>query len=334
LELKEKLEKYLETTEPQTDVVPLDRREAYEPLWVKSSPEHTRANLKVQEGCDRFCTYCIIPHVRGGLRSRPLADAVLEAEQLAAAGIPEVILTGIHLSSYGKDWGGEPSLMDLLEALDVVPGLERIRLGSLEPSLLTQEFCTRAANLRHLCPHFHVSLQSGCDATLMRMGRRYTAAEYKGYIENLRRAFPDCTVSTDMIVGFPQETVEDFLISRAFAQEIAFDTIHVFPFSARTGTPAARLPQTVPKTDKQKRARALSDTADELEILSLRARIGQTLCVLIEEVDEEGYGVGYTPQYHRVRCKASEHEVGKTVEVFCRGLEHKTLLGERTPERN
>jgi len=283
----------------------------------------------VQEGCDRFCTYCMIPYVRGGLRSRPLDEAVREAQTLVAAGVPELVLTGIHLASYGKDWGGSPALIDLLEALNGVPGLLRIRMGSLEPSLLTEDFCARLAKLPRVCPHVHISLQAGCDKTLRRMNRRYTCEAFRGYVNNLRIAIPGVTVSTDMIVGFPGETEADFEESLAFAEEIAFDTIHVFPFSPRTGTPAAKMDGAVPKAEKTRRAHCLGEAARRLEAASLARRVGETLEVLIEETDGEGCGNGFSPEYLHVRCPATEDEVGKIVSVTVTEAQAHHLLGRR-----
>jgi threonylcarbamoyladenosine tRNA methylthiotransferase MtaB len=327
MELKEKLLAYLKSDTPQTDIPVFTRKESYETMRVSHASEHIRMNLKVQEGCDRFCTYCIIPYVRGGRRSRPLKDAVQEAETLAASGVPELVLTGIHLASYGKDWGGSPGLMDLLEALDQVPGLMRIRMGSLEPSLLSEPFCDRLAHLKHVCPHVHISLQSGCDATLKRMNRRYTTEAFRGYVQNVRNAIPDVTVSTDMIVGFPGETESDFETSLSFAREIAFDTIHVFPFSPRSGTPAARMDGMVPKKEKLRRAHLLSEEAGRLEKQSLQRRIGLVLPVLIEEIGDDGLGRGFSPEYLHVSCPAGKDDIGRIVSAEICAAENHGLVG-------
>ena len=299
---------------------------AFEPLAISQSGLHTRANIKIQEGCNRFCTYCIIPYARGPIRSRPLEDTVQETARLAALGVKEFVLTGIHIASYGLDMPGGPDLITLLEALDQVEGMGRLRLGSLEPSLLTDEFCARAARLRHLCPHFHLSLQSGCDATLRRMGRRYTAEAFAGYVSRLRTAIPSAALTTDIIVGFPGETEEDFRQSMDFVERMAFSRIHVFPYSPREGTPAAAMPNQVAKADKRRRAGEMIALGERLMRQAHEALLGRRELVLLEEA-EAGCMAGYTPGYTRVLVQGTSQRPGELIWVQLDGLKQDTMLG-------
>ena len=224
----------------------------------------TRAMLKVEDGCTNFCTYCIIPYARGPVRSLPLEQAAQEAKGLAAAGYRELVLTGIELSSYGRDLPGRPGTVELIETVcQAAPGL-RVRLGSLEPRTVTEDFCIRLAALPGLCPHFHLSLQSGCDETLQRMGRRYDTARYLRSVELLRRHFPKPGITTDLIVGFPGETEEEFHETLHFLRRCAFSQLHIFPYSRRQGTPAADLPGQVPETEKRQRAQQAAAVAEAL----------------------------------------------------------------------
>lgn len=299
---------------------------AFEPLEISKGGLHTRANIKIQEGCNRFCTYCIIPYARGPIRSRPLEDTVQETARLAALGVKEFVLTGIHIASYGLDTPGGPDLITLLEALDPVEGVERLRLGSLEPSLLTEEFCARAARLRHLCPHFHLSLQSGCDATLRRMGRRYTAEAFAGYVSCLRAAIPGAALTTDIIVGFPGETEEDFRQSMAFVERMAFSRIHVFPYSPREGTPAAAMPDQIAKADKRRRAGEMIALGERLMRRAHEALLGRREPVLLEEAEADCMA-GYTPGYTRVLVRGADRRPGELIWVQLDGLKQDVMLG-------
>lgn len=299
---------------------------SFEPLEISKGGLHTRANIKIQEGCNRFCTYCIIPYARGPIRSRPLEDTVRETARLAALGVKEFVLTGIHIASYGLDTPGGPDLITLLEALDPVEGVERLRLGSLEPSLLTEEFCARAARLRHLCPHFHLSLQSGCDATLRRMGRRYTAEAFAGYVSCLRAAIPGAALTTDIIVGFPGETEEDFRQSMAFVERMAFSRIHVFPYSPREGTPAAAMPDQIAKADKRRRAGEMIALGERLMRRAHEALLGRREPVLLEEAEADCMA-GYTPGYTRVLVRGADRQPGELIWVQLDGLKQDVMLG-------
>jgi len=317
--------------EPTTHVKDLKNAD-FEPLELFEGGEHTRANIKVQEGCNRFCTYCIIPHVRGPIRSRPLTDTVREVSRLADLGVREFVLTGIHIASYGLEKPGSPLLIDLLEALDRVPGVERLRLGSLEPSLLTDEFCRRAAQLKTLCPQFHLSLQSGCTATLKRMGRRYTADEFAGYVDTLRKYIPDAALTTDIITGFPGESEEDHAESMAFVEKMAFYRIHVFPYSQRTGTPAAKMKEQVDKAVKRRRAGEMIALGERLMEAAHQKLVGKTVPVLLEEA-EQGLMAGYTPDYIRVLVKGAGPEAqGKIVNVQLESYEKENMTGHIVKE--
>ena len=264
----------------------------------------TRALLKVQDGCRNFCTYCLIPFARGPERSMPFDTAVSEARRLAEEGYREIVLTGIEISAYGRDLPGRPDLLSLIEALcQAAPGC-RIRLGSLEPRTVTEDFARRCAALPNLCPHFHLSLQSGCDKTLRAMNRHYTAAEYEELCTRLRSEFEDATLTTDVMVGFSGETKEDFEISRDFVRKIGFEKVHVFPYSRRAGTRAAEFPDVVENAEKERRSREMIAAAGEVRHEFLERQIGRTVEVLFEEKLRDGSIQGYTANYTPVRIKS------------------------------
>ena len=257
-------------------------RQAFEELPAGVLPGHTRALLKVQDGCDNYCTYCIIPYARGHVRSLPLADAVKQAQQLAASGVKEIVVTGIEIASYGRDLPDKPNLIDLMEQLCAAAPDVRFRLGSLEPRFITDAFCEQLKQCSNLAQHFHLSLQSGCDATLHRMHRRYTTAQFLAVVERLRIAFPDCSITTDVITGFPGETEQEFTQTLEFLRTCAFASIHVFPYSERSGTPAASMPNAVPPHIRAQRANAVRDLAAQLSQDFLTPFIGKTIPVILE----------------------------------------------------
>ncbi len=267
-------------------------RVPYEPLSISSHEGHTRAVLKIQEGCDRYCTYCIIPYVRGGIRSRKPEEIAREAERLAQAGFQELVLTGIHLTSYGRDLDGI-TLLDAIRSCDTA-GVRRIRLGSLEPVIVTEDFVSTLKLEAKVCPQFHLALQSGSDAVLKRMRRRYTTDDFRRACAMLRQAFSDCAITTDVITGFPGETEEEFAETMAFCREIGFARIHVFPYSARQGTPAAGMPNQVRRAVREERARELIAAGSALAEAYRTGWVGKTVDVLAEEVDENGTAHGYT----------------------------------------
>lgn len=263
------------------------QRQAFEELPAGILPGHTRALLKVQDGCDNYCTYCIIPYARGHVRSLPLSDAVKQAQQLAASGVKEIVVTGIEIASYGRDLPDNPNLIDLMEQLCTAAPNVRFRLGSLEPRFVTDAFCERLQRFSNLAQHFHLSLQSGCDATLHRMHRRYTTAQFLAVVERLRAAFPTCSITTDVITGFPGETEQEFAQTMDFLRTCAFASIHVFPYSERSGTPAASMPNAVPPQVRAQRANAVRDLAAQLSQDFLQPFIGKTISVILEHDRKE-----------------------------------------------
>lgn len=274
------------------------RRIAFEPLHISGNMGHTRAVLKIQEGCDRFCTYCIIPYVRGGIRSREPADIYTEAVRLGAAGYREVVLTGIHLTSYGRDLNGK-SLLDAIRAAHAPESIQRVRLGSLEPVIVTERFAKELATLPKVCPQFHLALQSGSDTVLKRMRRRYDTAAFREASAILRAVFPLCALTTDVLTGFPGETEEEHAETLAFCREIGFSRMHVFPYSRRTGTEAAKMPGQLLKAVKEQRAKELIALGEETAARYAHSLLNTRQDVLFEE-ERAGGAEGYTPQYMRV----------------------------------
>ncbi len=269
--------------------------------------EKTRAVVKIQDGCDRFCSYCIIPYARGRVRSRKLENIVAEVEQIVDKGLQEIVITGIHIASYGKDFNFDITLIDLLEELNKIKGLKRIRLGSIEPTIITEEFVDRLSKLDKICDHFHLSLQSGCDETLKRMNRRYTCEEFENGTKLLRKAFPNAALTTDVIVGFPGETDEEFNITYDFLKRIAFYKMHVFKYSQRKGTKAAVMPNQVDGSVKEKRSKELIELSDKNEEMYNSKYVGKTVEVLFEEKDGDYYK-GHTTNYIEVFAKGENLE--------------------------
>ena len=302
----------------------LSRRD-FERLPAGGAAGRTRAMLKVEDGCVNFCSYCIIPYARGPVRSLPSGEAAEQARRLAEEGYREAVLTGIEISSWGRDLQTGQTLTDLIEAVcAAAPGL-RIRLGSLEPRTVTEDFCRRCAALPNLCPHFHLSLQSGCDATLERMNRRYDTARYYGSVELLRAYFDRPGVTADLIVGFPGETEDEFAQTLAFAERCAFSAMHVFPYSRRPGTPAAAMPGQVPKGEKEDRARRAIALAAGMERRWLERQAGRTLPVLFEE-EKDGRWQGHAPNYALVRAEG-EGLHNRLLDVEITGAEGDALTG-------
>ena len=302
------------------------RQTPFEHLTVHAHEGHTRATMKIQEGCDRWCTYCIIPSVRGPIRSRPLDEIRAEAQSLAAAGFKEVVLTGIHLTSYGREQHGAITLLDAIRAVHEVEGIERIRLGSLEPVIVTGAFVQGIAAMPKVCHQFHLALQSGSDTVLARMRRRYTSGEFLAACAMLRGAFEDCALTTDVMTGFPGETEEEFAQTVDTCQRAGFARMHVFPYSEREGTKAAAMEGSVPRHIREERARQLIAVGKELERAALEGRIGKTDEVLIEEIDAQGRGTGYTGGYMRVHVQGAQP--GEIVRVWITGIENDELSGE------
>lgn len=301
------------------------RRASFEPLLITRHEGRTRATLKIQEGCDRFCTYCIIPYVRGGIRSRAVADVTAEAARLSEAGYREIVLTGIHLTSYGRDLKDGTGLMDVIRAVHALPGVERIRLGSLEPVIATAAFAQALSELPKVCPQFHLALQSGSDAVLRRMRRRYDTAAFRESAAALRTVFPGCALTTDIMSGFPGETEEEHRQSLAFCREIGFSRMHVFPYSEREGTPAADMPDAVPRHIREERARELIALGRQMARAYGESQIGERRSVLFETC-EEGVAAGYTMEYMRCLCPGALP--GETRRVLITGYENDTFTGK------
>lgn len=279
----------------------------FEELFVTRHEGKTRATMKIQEGCDRWCAYCIIPAVRGPVRSMPIESVRREAQRLAEAGYREIVVTGIHLASYGR--GGEATLLDAIRAVHDVQGVQRVRLGSLEPLVVTEEFAQALSEMSGLMRQFHLSLQSGSDTVLERMRRRYTAEEYYAACRILRKYMPDCAITTDVILGFPGETDEEFAQTMAFVEKVGFARIHAFPYSRRKGTVADRMENQVDENKKHARTNILIELGNKLEEKFVKELIGSVQSVLFETSTGDGFAEGYTGQYVRVRARAAAGEI-------------------------
>lgn len=287
-----------------------DGKHDFEELFIDQTKEHTRAFIKVQDGCNQFCSYCIIPYARGRVRSRRFENVIAEVERLAANGFKEVVLTGIHLSSYGVDFEEATGLLELIQAVNAVKGIERIRLGSLEPKIVTEHFASELSKLDKICPHFHLSLQSGCDATLKRMNRKYTTKEYEIGCELLRKYFVHPAITTDVIVGFPGETEEEFEQTKAYLEHIHFYEMHIFKYSKRKGTRAAVMPDQIDEQVKAARSEKLIALGHDMSKEFRKFYIGKNEEVLFEEkavIGDKEYFVGYTKEYVKVAKKTDEN---------------------------
>lgn len=287
-----------------------DGKHDFEELFIDQTKEHTRAFIKVQDGCNQFCSYCIIPYARGRVRSRRFENVIAEVERLAANGFKEVVLTGIHLSSYGVDFEEATGLLELIQAVNAVKGIERIRLGSLEPKIVTEHFASELSKLDKICPHFHLSLQSGCDATLKRMNRKYTTKEYERGCELLRKYFVHPAITTDVIVGFPGETEEEFEQTKAYLEHIHFYEMHIFKYSKRKGTRAAVMPDQIDEQIKAARSEKLIALGHDMSKEFRKFYIGKNEEVLFEEkavIGDKEYFVGYTKEYVKVANETAEN---------------------------
>jgi len=304
-ELIHLLEEYEKTNKKCSSIVDINHgKQEYEEMFLEHTAEHTRAFIKVQDGCNQFCSYCIIPYARGRVRSRKLEDVMQEVTKLAENGFKEVVLTGIHLSSYGVDI--DDNLLHLIEQVHTITGIERIRLGSLEPRIVTEEFASALSKMVKICPHFHLSLQSGCDETLKRMNRRYNTAEYKAGCEILRKYFKHPAITTDVIVGFPGETEEEFAATKRYLEDIHFYEMHIFQYSKREGTKAATMKDQVLEPIKKERSAVLLELEKRMSEEFREYYVGQEVTALMEEewnYDGERYFVGYTKEYVKVAIK-------------------------------
>lgn len=352
--LEEYLSKRRDKTLGGTTVLDIAHTYEYEEMQLKRTAEHTRAYIKIQDGCNQFCSYCAIPYARGRVRSRREEDILREISGLVEAGYREVVLTGIHISSYGIDfttdgqgdasdgqngrqprYDGSSRLVELVERIHEIPGLDRIRLGSLEPRIVTPETAKRLAALPKLCPHFHLSLQSGCDTTLKRMNRHYTTGEYYKSVEALREAFREPAITTDVIVGFPGETEEEFARTVEFLEKVHFYEMHVFKYSRRAGTAAASMPDQVPETVKARRSAQLLAMVERQSAAFRRRYIGRTAQVLLEEerrIEGRTYCIGHTKDYVKVAVDVTDRApedaltVNELAEIQVRGFLTEEIL--------
>ena len=289
--------------------------------------EKTRAVIKVQDGCDRFCSYCIIPYARGRVRSRKPENIINEINKIAENGIKEVVITGIHVASYGKDFDDEYRLIDLLEEINNIKGIERIRLGSIEPLLITEEFMLRLVKLKKICHHFHLSLQSGCTETLKRMNRRYTSEDFEIIVNRLRKYYSDVILTTDVIVGFPEESEEEFCQTFEFLKKIKFYKMHIFKYSPRKGTKAEKMKNQISGEVKEKRSKKLLELSNQNENKYLEEYIGKEVEVLFEEKDGEYYK-GHTSNYIMVKFKSVENLENKIAKVKITSKSDLSLISE------
>lgn len=289
----------------------IEGKPEYEELGITKEQSRIRAVVKIQDGCDNFCTYCIIPYARGRVRSRKPENILDEVRRLAESGYPEIVLTGIHLDSYGKDFGFKTKLIDVIEKISVVPGIKRIRLGSLEPVIIDAEFVERAKKIKNLCPHFHLSLQSGCTETLKRMNRHYTAKDYENAVNLLRENLPDVSLTTDIMVGFPGETDEEFEKSYEFCKNTGFMQMHVFKYSKREGTKAAVMENQVPEKTKEERSEKMLALSKKMQKEFRDKYKGKKMSVLVEEKNSDGIYHGTLANYLDVYIK-SETDISNT----------------------
>ena len=309
------LEQAAREKEPLTLLDDALRRRAFEVLPAGGMAERTRAMLKVEDGCVNFCTYCIIPYARGPVRSLPKAEAVAQTCRLREEGYRELVITGIEISGWGHDLKNGETLIDLLEAASKAAGDMRLRLGSLEPRTITEDFCRRAARLANLCPHFHLSMQSGCDDTLRRMNRKYDTARFYESVSLLRQYFDRPAITTDLITGFPGETEEEFAQTLAFIEKCGFAAMHIFPYSVRPGTKAAAMPDQCTAAVKEQRAARAAETAERMKQAYLRGCVGQTYPVLFEQV-KGGLYVGHAPNYCQVGVRGEDlHNAVRNVKI-------------------
>lgn len=312
-EIVETVENYVDENGVVNNVSDIMGEKEFEPLQISRLTNRTRAYIKIQEGCNRYCTYCIIPYARGPIRSRKPEEVIEEVKKLAENGFKEVVLTGIHVASYGLDLGNI-TLADIIEKVHSVNGIERIRFSSMEPLAIDDDFVARMAKLPKVCDHYHLSLQSGCNRTLKRMNRKYNAEQYAEACERLRNAFPNVAITTDIIVGFPDETEEDFKESLAFAKKMKLDKIHTFPYSPKKSTPAAKMKNQISGDVKSQRSKEMIALSDKMNIDFLNNNIGKTVPVLFEDM-ENGFWQGHTTNYIKVLVKSDENLNNKIVDV-------------------
>ena len=309
------VENYIYQKEKINNIFDINKEKDFSEMGAVTYTEKTRATIKIQDGCNNFCTYCLIPYARGRVRSRKKENIIKEVEEVAQKGIQEIVITGIHIASYGLDFSENYKMIDLLEDLNKIDGIKRIRLGSLEPSLITEEFTQRLSKLEKICNHFHLSLQSGCDETLKRMNRKYTTKEFREVAKRLRSYFKDANLTTDIIVGFPGETNEEFTKTYEFLKEIKFYKMHVFKYSPREGTPASKMPNQVDGKTKEERSQKLIELSDKNQEEYNKKYFSEPQEVLFEE-QKDGIWTGYTTNYVKVSYKSNENLENKIVKIL------------------
>ena len=311
------VENYIKEKEKITEIADINQEKEFLEFGSITFSEKTRATIKIQDGCNNFCTYCLIPYARGRIRSRKKENIIDEVTKIAQKGIKEIVITGIHIASYGKDFENNYKLIDLLEDLNKIEGIKSIRLGSLEPTIITEEFAIRLSKLEKICNQFHLSLQSGCDETLKRMNRKYTCDEFREVTKILRKYFKDVNLTTDIIVGFPGETEEEFNKTYVFLKEIKFYKMHIFKYSPREGTPAAKMLNQVDGNIKEQRSQKLIELSDQNQLWYNQKHIGKPVEVLFEE-EKDGVWSGYTKNYIKVNIKSSKNLENQlvTVKIF------------------
>lgn len=307
------LDEYLMNRQPIIRIAPHEKQETFEPMQISAFNERTRACIKIEDGCNRFCTYCIIPYARGRVRSKPLEEIRREAETLAENGFKEIVLVGINLSAYGQEW--DLNVYDAVKTVCETDGIERVRLGSIEPERMTEDILTELSHEAKFCPHFHLSLQAGCDATLKRMHRHYDTAEYARIVADIRRLFENPSITTDVMVGFVGESEEDFNASLSFCDEISFAKTHVFPYSRRKGTAADRMDGHIDEHLKHERAEMMIAHTLEQQRRFMQSQVGLTEPVLFETRSKDGYMEGYTKNYTKVRVKDDRVISGEIFDV-------------------
>lgn len=321
------IENYIKTSKKESKIHDLMLQKEFVDLGEVTYTSKTRAVIKIQDGCDRFCSYCIIPYARGRVRSRKPENIKSEISEIAKEGIKEIVITGIHIASYGKDFKEEYKLIDLLEEINKIEGIKRIRLGSIEPLLITQEFVNRLKKLEKICPHFHLSLQSGCDDTLKRMNRRYTTNQFIEIVELLRKNFEDVILTTDIIVGFPGETEDEFNKTYKFLEKIKFYKMHIFKYSPRKGTKASIMPNQIDGSKKEERSQKLIELSNKNQKEYNEKYIGKQIEVLFEE-KKEGYYHGHTKNYLLAYLKTDQNIENKILKVKCKKAEIDHIIVE------
>lgn len=322
------VEKY-SSKNKQQEIGKIEEEKNFQDFGTVTYTEKTRAVIKVQDGCNNFCSYCIIPYAKGRVRSRKIESVLQEIGEIVKKGIKEVVITGIHVASYGKDFEDGTQLIDLLEEINKIEGLKRIRLGSLEPNLITEEFVERLGKVDKICDHFHLSLQSGCNETLKRMNRKYVVEEFEKGVTLLRNKFPNVALTTDIIVGFPGETDEEFNITYNFLEKIKFSKMHIFKYSQRKGTIAAKMKEQISSTVKEQRSNKLIELSNKNEIEFLNKYIGKTLEVLFETKTQSGHIEGHTTNYITVKTKEKNYSENTIENILITKREDLTLIGKQ-----